>query len=90
MILTKFSDFLNVVSKKEVLMLPEQTNFNKDAIKLEKDKQPPYKLIYSLKQIELETLKTYIEIYLKIEFIRLFKCFTGIFLLFNKKLDSKL
>ena len=42
---------------------------NKNAIKLEEDKQPPFDLIYSLGLVELETLKTYIKINLANNFI---------------------
>lgn len=56
-------------SKEKALLLLEQINLNEYAIKLEDEKQLSYKLIYSLDPVELETLKTYIETYLKIRFI---------------------
>ena len=46
--------------------LPENTGINEHAIKLKDGKQPSYGPIYSLEPVELETLKIYIEIYLKI------------------------
>ena len=42
---------------------------NKYIIKLKKDKQPLFGLIYNLEPIELETLKTYIQINLANGFI---------------------
>lgn len=66
---TKYSDFADVFLKEKLLVLPEQTKLNKHAIELDNGKQPPYKPIYSLDPMELKTLKTYIETYLKIEFI---------------------
>lgn len=68
--------------------LSKNININKYVIKLEKGKQPPYGLIYSLDVAKLEILKTYIEIYLKTEFIQPFKYPTKAFILFNQKLNS--
>ena len=81
----KYLDFSNVFSAKKALVLPEQTELNEYAIKLEKDKQPPYRSIYSLGPIELGILKTYIKIRLKTRFIQLFKFPTGTPILFDKK-----
>ena len=50
-------------------MLPERTKLNEHAIDLEDGKQPLYGPIYSLGPVELETLKTYIEIHLKTGFL---------------------
>ena len=41
------------------MQLPENTNINKHAIKLEKSKQSLYGPIYSLGPVELKTLKIY-------------------------------
>lgn len=71
-------------------MLLEQTNLNEYAIKLESNKQLPYKQIYSLGTVELETLKVYIKIYSKISFLLFSKSLADIFILFDKKLDSSL
>lgn len=43
---------------------------NEYAIELIDSKQLPYKPIYALNPVELESMKTYIEIYLEIGFIR--------------------
>ena len=84
-ILDKYSDFTNIFSEKKALVLPECTKFNEYDIDLEDDKQPSYGPIYSLRQVKLETLKTYIETYLKIGFIRPFKSLANSLTLFNKK-----
>ena len=68
--------------------LPENTGINEPAIKLEEGKQPPYRPIYSLKPVELETLKTYIKTHLKTGFIQSSKSPAGAFILFNKKPDG--
>ena len=57
----KYPDFADVFSEKLANVLPKHTGANKCAIKLEKNKQPTYKPIYSLGPVELETLKIYIE-----------------------------
>ena len=86
----KYSDFSNVFSEKEALVLPEQTDLNKHAIELEEDKQPPYGPIYSLGPVELETLKAYIETHLKTGFIWPSKSPAGAPILFDKKPDGSL
>ena len=45
--------------------LLKNTGINEHAINLEKGNQLPYKPIYSLGLMELETWKTYIKTYLK-------------------------
>lgn len=53
-------------------------------------KQPPYGPIYSLGLVELETLKTYININLVNDIIRLSKFSAGASILFVQKPDSSL
>ena len=65
----KYSDFTDVFSKEKALVIPERTKLNEHAINLENGKQLPYRLIYSLGLVELETLKTYIKTHLKTGFI---------------------
>ena len=65
----KYSDFSDVFLKEKTLILPELTEINQHAIKLQKGQQPPYGPIYSLGPIELKLLKTYIEINLANSFI---------------------
>ena len=55
--------------RKSANVLSERTRANEQAIKLEKGKQLLYGPIYSLGPVELETLKTYIEIKLANGFI---------------------
>ena len=61
----------------------ENIGINKHAIELEEDKQPLFRLIYSLDPIELETLKTYIKTNLANNFIRSSKSPVGIPILFD-------
>lgn len=70
--------------------LPENTGINKHAIELVKGKQPSYGPIYSLGLVKLETLKTYIEIYLKTGFIQPSKSPAGALIFFDKKSDGSL
>ena len=49
--------------------LPKNPSINKCAIKLQDGKQSLYEPIYSLRPVELETLKIYIETHLKTGFI---------------------
>ena len=84
----KHSDFADVFSEKKALVLPEHTNLNEHAIKLEDGKQPPYGSIYRLGLVELEILKTYIKTHLKTGFIQPSKSPVGTFILFNKKPDG--
>ena len=65
----KYSDFVDVFLEENTLVLPKRIKLNEHAINLKNGKQQFYGLIYSISMVELETLKTYIEIYLKIEFI---------------------
>ena len=81
-------DYIDIFSINLAMELPENTGINKHAIKLIKRKQLLYKLIYALSLMELETLKTYIKIYLKAGFIQPFKSPIGAPILFDKKLDN--
>ena len=87
-ILDKYSDFTNVFSGKKALVLPECTEFNEHAIDLKDGKQPPYRPIYSLGPVELETLKTYIKTHLKTGFIWPSKSPADAPIFFDKKPDS--
>ena len=86
----EYSDFADVFSKKSAKVLPEQTEVNKHAIKLEKGKQPPYRLIYSLGSVELKAFKTYIKTNLANGFIRPCKSPAGALIFFVQKLDGSL
>ena len=86
----EYLDFTDIFLEEKALMLPERTKLNEHAIDLENGKQLPYKPIYSLGPIELETLKTYIKTHFKIGFIQPFKSFAGALILFDKKPDGSL
>ena len=58
---------------------------NEHAIKLEEDKQPLFRPIYSLKLVKLETLKIYIKTNLSNGFIQPSKFPAGASILFDKK-----
>ena len=61
----------------------EYTKINDHAIKLEEGKQPLFGLIYSLRLVELETLKTFIKTNLANSFIRPSKSFIGALIFFD-------
>ena len=65
----EYSSYSNVFSVENIIKLPENTKINKYTIKLEENKQPSFRPIYSLKLVELETLKTYIKTNLTNKFI---------------------
>ena len=87
---TKYSDFSDIFLEEKASILPEATEMNQHAIKLQEGQQPPYGPIYSLGPVELETLKTYIETNLANGFIWPSKSPTGAPILFVGKLNSSL
>ena len=89
-ILVEYSDYNNFFSIENAAKLPENIKMNKHAIKLEEGKQPPFRPIYSLGPIKLETLKTYIKTNLDNSFIYIFKSPIRVFILFDKKPDESL
>ena len=89
-ILDKYFDFANIFSEEKALVLPERTELNEHAIDLEDGNQPPYGPIYSLGPMKLETLKTYIETYLKTGFIWPSNFSTVALILFDKKSNGSL
>ncbi len=58
---SEYTDFADVFSPKLAVELPKHMRINDHAIELVDDWQPPYSPIYSLRPVELETLKAYIE-----------------------------
>ena len=70
--------------------LSKNTSINKHGIKLVEGKQPLYRLTYSLRTVELETLKTYIKTQLKTGFIQSFISPASALIFFNPKLDGSL
>ena len=84
----KYSDFANVFSSDLASELPEYTGINDHAIELVEGQQPPYRPIYSLRPMELETLKAYIETNLANGFIQLSKSPAGVPILIDQKSDG--
>ncbi len=70
--------------------LPEHTGIKDHAINLVEDKESLYGPIYSLRPVELETLKTYIKKNLARGFIRYFKSPVITPLLLVRKSDESL
>lgn len=77
-ILAKYTNYADIFLCNLAMELPKNMGINKHVIELINEKQPSYKPIYALNLMVLETLKTYIEIHLKTEFIWLSKSFIGI------------
>ena len=86
----EYSDYSDVFSAENAAELLENTGINEHAIELEEDKQSPFGPIYSLGPVELETLKTYIEINLANSFIRSSKSSVRAPILFDRKPDGSL
>lgn len=57
-ILAKYYDFIDVFLFELAMKLPENISINKHAIKLKKDKQLFYELIYNPRLVKCKTLKT--------------------------------
>ena len=89
-VLPKYLDYADVFLFDYTIKLPKNTSMNKYAIKLVENKQPPYRLIFSLASVEQETLKTYIETYLKTGFISPSKSLANAFIFFDQKQDRSL
>lgn len=68
-ILAKYIDIMNMFLKKIVIEVPKLLGIKKNAIKIKIDKKLFYRLIYSLKLVQLKTLKAYIKINLRNSFI---------------------
>ena len=86
----EYWDYANVFMFDLVIELPENTGMNEHVIKLIEDKQLFYGPIYWLRPVKLETLKTYIETYLKTGFIQLFKSPASALILFDRKPDGSI
>ena len=89
-IFIKYSYFADVFSPELALELPEHIEINDYAIELVDNLQPPYGPIYSLRPVELKTLKTYIKTNLANNFIRPSKSLAEVSIFFDKKPDSSL
>ena len=89
-VLSEYPDYADIFFFDLAMELPENTSINKHAIKLQDGKQLLYRPIYSLGQVAMETLKTYIKTHLKTGFIWPSKSPANASILFNKKLDGTL
>ncbi len=87
---SEYANFADAFSLKLAVKLPEHIGINDHAIKLVDDWQPPYGPIYSLKPMELEILKAYIENNLASDFIMPSKSPSGTPIFFDKKPDGSL
>lgn len=87
---SKYVNFANVFSKKLTAKFLKHNGINNHTINLIESQQPFYKPIYSRKLIELEILKTYIDINLAHNFIKLSKSPANASILFVKKLNNSL
>ena len=70
------------------MKLLKYTEIINHAIKLEKVKQLLFKFFYSLKPVELKTLKIYIKNNIASKFIQLFKHFFRVVIFFDQKLNN--
>ena len=86
----EYSDYSNIFLAENVTKLPENIGINEHAIELEEIKQPPFGSIYSLGQVELEMLKTYIKTNLANGFIRPSKFPVGASIFFDWKPNGSL
>ena len=85
----KYSNFADVFSPDLASELLEHIGINDHAIKLvERCQQPSYGPIYSLRPVELETLKAYIETNLANGFIRPSKSPASAPILFDRKSNA--
>ena len=66
-ILDEYLDFANVFLEEKASVLLKHIELNEHIIKLENGKQLPYRPIYCLDLMVLETLKAYIKTHLKIQ-----------------------
>lgn len=86
----KYADFADIFFRNLAAKLLEHTKINNHVIDLVLGQQSPYRLIYSLKSIELEILITYIKINVANGFIRLSKSLAGTLILFVIKPNGSL
>ncbi len=88
--LSKYLHYADVFLFELAIELPKNTNIDEHAMELVEGKQLSFGLFYSPGPVELETLKAYIKLYLKIGFIQPFKSFADAFIFFNQKPDRSL
>ena len=86
----KYVNFVDIFLPKLAIKRPKHIRMNNYIIELVDDWQLSYGFIYSLRPVELKTLKVYIENNLTNNFIKLFKFPAKVLIFFNKKLDDSL
>ena len=86
-VFVKYANFLDVFFLDLSSKLPEHTGINNYAIELINSQQLPYRSIYSLKLVELETLKAYIKTNLASKFIKSSKSYANTPIFFDWKLN---
>lgn len=84
-VLPKYANILDIFSLHLAINLLKHIGINDLPNDIVKDQQLSYKPIYTLRQVEFEILKTYIEINRANGFIKPFKSFTGTSILFVQK-----
>lgn len=84
-IFLEYTDYTNIFSSDSATELSKHTGIKNHPINLVDDKQPPFGLIYNLKLVELEMLKTYIKANLANGFIWPFKSLADAPILFIYK-----
>ena len=86
--MVEYSNYSNVFSVENKLEFPEHIQINDYMIELEKSKQLFFEFIYTLRQVKLKTLKTYIKINLTNSLIQFFKSLTKASIIFDWKSDK--
>ena len=84
----KYINFTDIFSLDLASKLPKYIGINDHTIKLVNGQRPPYRSIYSLGSVELETLKAYIETNLANEFIKLSNSPANTPILFDQKSEG--
>lgn len=87
-ILPRYVDFANIFFLKFLKKLPKYIKIHDYSINLVDDQQLLFSLIYSVGQVALKILKTYIKINLVNNSIKSFKFSTSTFILFIQKCNS--
>ena len=90
LIFIKYSNVADIFFSKLTSIFLKHIGINNHVIKLIDKQQPSYGPIYSLRLVELKTLKTYIEINLANSFIKYFKSPIKAFIFFDKKPNRSL
>jgi hypothetical protein len=85
----QYNDYADVFSKQEARVLPPHRPHD-HSIKLEPGEKPPWGPIYNISELEMKTLRAYIDDMLEKGFIRPSKSPAGAPVVFAKKKDGSL